>query len=192
MSQNQSANLRVIVYTALFTALIIIGGYLGFPIPFSPLPVVLSDFFVMLAGLFLGSSAGVSSVGLFIFLGALGLPVFAGGKAGLAVLVGPTAGFLCGYMACAFVIGLISTKGKPSMVKDFVALIAGNILIYGLGVPGLKLVLGLTWGNALAAGFLSFIPGTIIKVIVALALAKVLRSKFRQTMYPQLPTNLEG
>lgn len=192
MGKNQSVNLRVIVYTALFTALITIGGYLSFPIPFSPMPIVLSDLFVILAGLFLGSKTGLSSVVLWIFLGVIGLPVFAGGKAGLAVLVGPTAGFLLGYMVCAFTVGFISTRGKPSMLKDFVALIVGILLMYGFGVPGLKLVLGLTWGKALAAGLIPFIPGTVIKIIVALALAKVLRAKFRQTLYPKLPTNLEG
>ncbi len=192
MGKNQTVNLRVIVYTALFTALITIGGYLSFPIPFSPMPIVLSDLFVILAGLFLGSATGLSSVVLWIFLGAIGLPVFAGGKAGLAVFVGPTAGFLIGYMACAFAIGYISTRGKPSILKDFVAIIAGILLMYGFGVPGLKLVLGLTWGKALAAGLIPFIPGTVIKIIVALALAKVLRTKFRQTLYPKMPTNLEG
>ena len=191
MSQNQSMNLRMTVYASLFTALVIIGGYLSFPIPLSPVPIVLSDFFVLLAGLFLGASWGLASIGLFIFLGALGLPVFAGGKAGSAILFGPTGGFLFSFLACAFVIGLISGKGKPSMIKDLGALIAGNGLIYAIGVPWLKVVLNLTWGKALAAGLFPFIPGAIIKIIVALGLAQVLRPKFKQTISPPLTNGEE-
>ncbi|HVJ49699.1 biotin transporter BioY [Desulfitobacterium sp.] len=165
----------MMVFACLFTALIVIGGYISFPIPLSPVPIVLADFFTMLAGLFLGASWGGASVGLFLFLGALGLPVFAGGKAGLVVLFGPTGGFLFGYLIGALVIGLISGKGKSSFIKDLAALIVGNIILYGIGVPWLKLALKLSWEKALALGLLPFIPGMIIKIIVALALIKTLR-----------------
>lgn len=175
MSQSQPPNLRMMVFACLFTALIVIGGYISFPIPLSPVPIVLADFFVMLAGLFLGASWGGVSVGLFLFLGALGLPVFAGGKAGLVVLFGPTGGFLFGYLIAALVIGLLSGKGKSSFIKDIAALIVGNIIIFGIGVPWLKLALKLSWGKALALGLLPFTPGMIIKIIVALALIKTLR-----------------
>lgn len=67
MSQSQTPNLRIMVFACLFTALIMIGGYLSFPIPFSPVPIVLADFFIMLAGLLLGASWGSASVGLFLF-----------------------------------------------------------------------------------------------------------------------------
>lgn len=175
MSQSQSLNIRMMVFACLFTALIVIGGYISFPIPFSPVPIVLADFFTMLAGLFLGASWGGASVGLFLFLGALGLPVFAGGKAGLVVFFGPTGGFLLGYLIATVVIGLISGKDKPSWIKDIAALIGGNIILYGIGVPWLKLALKLSWGKAMALGFLPFIPGMIIKIIAALALIKTLR-----------------
>jgi len=175
MNQSQSPNLRMMVFACLFTALIVIGGYISFPIPLSPVPIVLADFFTMLAGLFLGASWGGASAGLFLFLGALGLPVFAGGKAGLVVLFGPTGGFLFGYLIGALVIGWISGKGKSSFIKDLAALIVGNIILYGIGVPWLKLALKLSWGKALVLGLLPFIPGMIIKIIVALALIKTLR-----------------
>ena len=182
MDQTRPLNLRLTVFASLFTALIVIGGYLSFPVPFSPVPVVLSDFFTMLAGLFLGASWGVVSVGLFLCLGALGLPVFAGGKAGLAVLWGPTGGFLFGYLAAVFIIGLISGKGKPSLVKDFFALLAGNLLIFGFGLSWLKLILRLTWGKALAFGLLPFIPGNAIKITAALAVMQMLRPLFKPAL----------
>ena len=182
MSQSQPLNLRMMVFASLFTALIVIGGYISFPIPLSPVPIVLSDFFAMLAGLFLGASWGVASVGLFLFLGALGLPVFSGGKAGLAVLFGPTGGFLFGFLVGALVIGLMSGKGKSSFIKDLAALIVGNIIIFGMGVPWLKLILKLTWGKALALGLLPFMPGIIIKIIVSLALIQTLRPFLKQVI----------
>lgn len=184
MRKNKPLDLRSIVYIALFTTLIIIGGYICIPIPFSPVPIALGDFFVLLAGFFLGASGGLSSVALFIFLGILGLPVFAGGKSGLAVLVGPTSGFIYGYLACAFIVGLISTKGKPSIIRDLLALLSGFILLFAFGVIGIKLVLALSWPKALAAGLIPFIPGNIIKAIAALIIVKAFRSKFRLKLHP--------
>ncbi|MGB8450779.1 MAG: biotin transporter BioY [Anaerocolumna sp.] len=184
MSKDSSMNLRMTVYAALFTALIIIGGYLSVPIPVGPVPIVLADFFVMVTGLFLGKKWGLSSVVLYIFLGAIGLPVYASGKAGLAVLFGPTGGFLFGYLALVFAIGFISGMGKPSLLKNMTALIIGNIFLYVFGVPWLKVVMHLTWGKALAAGLIPFIPGIIIKIIVALALAQILMPQFKRTITP--------
>lgn len=191
MSQNQALNIRMTVYASLFTALIIIGGYLSFPIPLSPVPIVLSDFFVVLAGLFLGAVWGVAGVGLYVFLGALGLPVFAGGKAGLAVLFGPTGGYLFGFIICAFVVGLICGRGKPSAAKDLAALIVGYVAVYAFGVPWLKAVLNLTWGKALAAGLFPFIPGTIVKVVAAMGLARILRSRHKNSIF-NTPANTGG
>jgi biotin transport system substrate-specific component len=182
MSQEQSLHLRQMVFTALFTALIIIGSYISFPIPLSPTPIVLSDFFVMLAGLCLGATRGAASVGMFLFFGALGLPVFAGGKAGLAIFIGPTGGFLLGYLMGVFALGLIAAKGKPSFMKDLAALIIANIIIFGIGVPWLKLVLNVTWGKALAFGLVPFIIGNIIKIIAALALMPILRPFIKQVI----------
>ena len=190
MSQNQPLNLRLMVFTSLFTALIIIGGYLSFPIPLSPVPIVLADFFVMLAGLCLGASGGAASIGLFLFLGAIGLPVFAGGKAGLAVFIGPTGGFLIGYLLCVFVIGLISEKGKPSFIKDLAALLVADIVLFGIGLPWLKLVLKVTWEKALALGLLPFLIGNIIKIVAALALIQLLRPFLKQFIpNPSLSVN---
>jgi biotin transport system substrate-specific component len=175
MGQSQSLNLRKIIFISLFTALIIIGGYISFPIPLSPLPIVLADFFIMLAGLTMGASAAAASVGLFLFLGGLGLPVFAGGEAGLAVFIGPKGGFLWGYLVCAWLIGLIAVKGKASHFKDLIALIAGNIFLYGIGASWLKMVLKVDWGKALFLGVYPFMIGMVIKIIAAIALAKALR-----------------
>ena len=182
---SKALNLRRMVFTSLFTALIVIGSYLSFPIPFSPVPIVLSDFFLMLAGLCLGASSGAASMGLVLFLGALGLPVFSGGKAGLAVMIGPTGGFLLGYLIGVYVLGLISEKGKPSFLKDLTGLVLANLIIFGIGVPWLKLMLKLNWGKALTLGLLPFLIGNIVKTIAALVIIQVIRPLINQYMTNQ-------
>lgn len=168
-------DLRRLVNISLFTSLIIVGGYLSLPLPLSPVPIVLADFFVMLSGLLLGGRAGAASVGLLIFLSLIGLPVLAGGGAGIAVYYGPTGGFIFGYLACASVAGWIANKGTPGIIKDLAALVCGNALLYALGVPWLKFVAKLSWEQAIAFGLLPFIGGMVIKMITAVALARILR-----------------
>jgi biotin transport system substrate-specific component len=183
VSHNQGLNLRKTVYTALFTALIIVGGYISFPIPLNPVPIVLSDFFVMLAGLFLGASWGLTAVGLFLLLGALGLPVFAGGASGLADLLGPRGGFLIGFFVSAGIIGYISNKGRVTLFKDMLALITGNIILYACGVPWLKWVLKISWVKAVGLGLVPFIPGIVIKVAAAAILIRILRPLLKLNTY---------
>ena len=174
-------NLRMTVYSAMFTALIIIGGYISIPI--GPVPIVLSDFFVMLAGLFLGWRWGLASVLLWLFLGAIGLPVFAGGRAGLAVFMGPTGGFLLGYVLLVLSVGFLAGTGKPSALRNTLAIIIGNALLYPVGILWLKMLLNLNWAAAISAGLLPFIPGTVIKLIAAVALGQTVLPRFRQSAF---------
>ncbi|MDR1603638.1 MAG: biotin transporter BioY [Gracilibacteraceae bacterium] len=182
MSKNppEAFNLRMTVYCALFTALIIIGSYISIPVPIGPVPIVLADFFIMTAGLFLGCKYGLVSVALYLGLGIIGLPVFAGGKAGLAAFFGPTGGFLAGYLLLVALVGWIAGKTRPAVLTHALALMAGTLLLYAAGIPWLKLVTGMAWGAALTAGLVPFIPGTIIKIIAVLAVARVLLPQFRQ------------
>ncbi len=192
MSQNQvtqmptdtttaNLNLRITVYVALFTALIIIGGYISVPLPLGSVPIVLADLFVMVTGLFLGFKWGVTSVALYLSLGALGLPVFASGTSGLAVLFGPTGGYLFGYLLLVASVGFIASKGKQSIIKNLTALVIGNMLLYAIGVPWLKAVMNLSWAGALAAGLTPFIPGIIIKITVAAALSRAFLPRFNDS-----------
>ncbi|MCL1991142.1 MAG: biotin transporter BioY [Defluviitaleaceae bacterium] len=180
--QQPTAYLRVTVYCALFTALIIIGSYMSFPLPLSPVPIVLADFFIMVSALFLGWKSGLMSVILYLVLGAIGLPVFAGGASGLASFFGPTGGFLFGYLLLVASIGFITEKMKSSIGVTLIALLVGNVLLYAAGVTWLKVVLELSWSGALAAGLTPFLPGTLIKIIVAVAIGQVLVPPFKANM----------
>lgn len=179
---SRAMNLRLTVYAALFTALIITGGYISIPLPVGPVPIVLADFFVMAAGLFLGFKWGLASVALYLSLGVLGLPVFAGGRAGLAVLFGPTGGYLFGYLLLAAAVGFLAGRGRPSIARHLVALVTGNLLLYGAGVPWLKAVTNLGWAGAISAGLIPFLPGSIIKIAVAVILARAFLPRFKERL----------
>ncbi|WP_251231025.1 biotin transporter BioY [Adlercreutzia aquisgranensis] len=168
-------SLKGTVYCALFTALIIVGGYISIPI--GPVPIAFADFFVMMAALFLGPKRALASVALYIALGALGLPVFAGGKAGLAVLAGPTGGFLVGYLLMALIAGAIAVKAGRRPLAMLLALVVGNAALYAFGVPWLKFQMGIDWTAALAGGLTPFVPGIVVKIALATALAAPLVSR---------------
>jgi biotin transport system substrate-specific component len=100
------------IYAALFGALTAIGAFIV--IPLQPVPITLQSLFTCLAGILLGSSVGAMSQIVYVLLGIIGLPVFAGGKAGIGVLLGPTGGYLLGFIAAALVIGqIVRMKRNP-------------------------------------------------------------------------------
>lgn len=166
-------NLRNMVLAALFAALTAVGAYIAIPI--GPVPIVLANLFVLLAGLLLGRKWAPASVAIYLFLGALGIPVFAGGTSGIAVLIGPTGGFLVGYLFAAVIISLISSQKKNILWRDIAAVLCGIALIYLLGVPWLKYKLSMDWSKAMSVGMLPFIPGDLLKGAAAVILVKFLR-----------------
>lgn len=161
------------VYASLLAALIAAGAYLSIPI--GPVPIVLQNMFVLLTGLLLGSRWGLASVGVYILAGACGLPVFAGGLGGISRIIGPTGGYLLGYLPGVYIIGLITEKTKKNIVFDIVAMLCGSIIIYVCGVTWLKILTGMTWPKTLAVGMFPFLIGDALKIAAAAAIAKALR-----------------
>jgi biotin transport system substrate-specific component len=155
-------------------ALIIAGAYIIIPIPGSPVPVVLQNLFVVAAGLLLGPIKGGLAVLIYLLMGAIGLPVFSGGGAGLAHLAGPTGGYLLGFVAAAVIAGALSGRNPP-LWRDLVAAILGMLVVYLFGVPRLKMVLDMSWSAALAAGFVPFLLGDAIKAVAAVAAVRLAR-----------------
>jgi biotin transport system substrate-specific component len=155
----------------LFAALISIGAYIAIPIPGTPVPIVLQNMFIMLTGFILGPWWGLVSVLFYLLLGAVGLPVLSGGTGGLVRFAGPTGGYLVGYLPAVVLYGLISKLGKNHWVANFSAGVLGMLVVYGLGILRLKSVLEISWTKALATGLLPFIPGDVVKIVVASALA---------------------
>jgi biotin transport system substrate-specific component len=155
------------------TVLIIIGAYIAVPI--GPVPIVLQNMFVFFAGLLLGPVWGVIAVAVYLVLGIIGLPVFAGGKGGFVQIIGPTGGYLLSYLPAVLACGYISSRKIGGKYADLAGLLAAQVLNYGIGLPWLKFNLDLTWGKTLMAGMIPFLPGAVVKIIVALFLIKSVR-----------------
>jgi biotin transport system substrate-specific component len=169
--------LRMMVYASLFAALTAVGAFLAIPI--GPVPIVLQNMFVYLAGLILGGRWGLASVGVYLLAGACGLPVFAGGLGGIGRFIGPTGGYLIGYLPAVFIIGKMSQKENPRLVSDVSAMICGTLVLYACGVSWLKIVSGMSPAKALALGMFPFLIGDALKIAAAAAIAKALRPVIR-------------
>lgn len=163
--------------TALFAALIAGGAFIAIPI--GPVPIVLQNLLILLAGLVLGPVMGGAAVGLYLLAGILNLPVFAGGTGGIARFAGPTGGFLVGYFLCAVTAGIAAGKPKVdkkiSLPRLIASVLAGLAIVYVPGVIWLKISASYDWGKALAGGLVPFIPGDILKGIGAVLIAPRLR-----------------
>src|SRR4030042_1378188 len=162
--------LRSVVLCSLMASLMAAGAFIHVPI--GPVPIVLTNLFVLMAGLLLGARWGAASAALYLLVGAIGLPVFSGGRGGLAHLFGPTGGYLFGFILSAWTTGFISERFRRSMTGSVIAVIFGSLIIYGLGVPWLKAITKMTWNKAWMVGMVPFIPGDALKAVVAVILLR--------------------
>jgi len=154
--------------------LLIVGGSLfvagmaqvRIPLPFTPVPITGQTFAVLLVGAALGANRGAASLLLYLLEGIAGLPFFAGGAGGLAALLGPTGGYLIGFVAAAYLVGLLAARGLDRRVPSaLLAFLAGEVVIYLFGVAWLSIFLG--FPRATAAGLLPFLVGDALKLVAA-------------------------
>jgi len=166
---------KELVLPALFAALTGVLSYVSIPMPFSPVPVTGQSLGVMLAGGVLTTrQAGLSMI-TFLLLGIVGVPVFAGGAAGLGVLAGPAGGYLVGFVLGAMVITLL--RGNNQLPRLILALLVGGlVVVYIPGTLWLSRVTGLDIKAAFSIGVLPYLPGDSLKVAIAMvAAAKINR-----------------
>ena len=170
-----------------FAILIGLMAQLRFPIPWSPVPITGQTFSVLLAGILLGRWWGGVSLGLYIGLGAAGLPWFTGWSGGISHLAGPTGGYLIGFILAALFIGSFTSKFLKS--RSFLRMLglmlfANFVLIYVPGLLQLNLWLNLvsgsttTFAQTLTMGLVPFIAGDVVKVVAAALAARGLLPKF--------------
>jgi biotin transport system substrate-specific component len=158
---------RTIAYSAAFIGLISLGAWVS--IPFFPVPLTLQTLFVLLTGAVMKRYA-VIPVLLYVLLGALGLPVFHTGVAGFGILLGPTGGYLIGFVFAALLVGL-AYEQAPVIIR-ITGLVAGTGIIYICGVAWLMYSLATGFIPAVISGALPFIPGDVIKIYAAYMIAK--------------------
>jgi len=170
---NSAASLRLTVYASLFAALTAVGSLIAIPV--GPVPIVLQNLFIFLTGLLLGPRWALASVGVYLAAGALGLPVFAGGTGGIGRFIGPTGGYLIGYLPAVCVIGTLAEAGRYRPFWNVMGLICGSLVVYLFGVPWLKILTGMSWTKTLSVGMLPFLIGDAVKIAAAVPIAKTLR-----------------
>jgi biotin transport system substrate-specific component len=158
---------RIVAYSAAFIGLLSLGAWVS--IPFIPVPLTLQTLFVLLAGAVMKRYA-VIPVSLYVFLGALGLPVFHTGVAGIGILLGPTGGYLSGFILAALAVGL--AYEQESEIIRIAGLLAGTAIIYICGAVWLMYSLTLGLIPAVISGVLPFIPGDVIRIYAAYIIAK--------------------
>lgn len=160
-------NLLLVAAGALLVALL---AQMRIPLPFTPVPLTGQTFAVLLVGAALGSQRGFASLGLYTVLGLAGLPVFAGGASGLGYALGPTGGYLFGFILSAYTIGLLAERGLERNIRtSLLPFLTGTVIIYALGAAWLAFYVGPQ--AAVAKGVFPFLPGDVIKLIFsALAL----------------------
>lgn len=131
--------IKDMMLVSIFTALMVVGAFVRIPFPL--LPVTLQPFFCAFAGILLGSRLGALSQFIYVALGLAGLPVFSQGG-GIMYIFSPSFGFLLGFIAGAYVTGLISELlKKRSLPNNFAAVLAGFVVIYALGIPYMSMIL---------------------------------------------------
>ena len=177
---------------AAFVILTAVSAKVKIPLPFTPVPITLQVFFVLLSGSVLGSNLGALSQGIYIFLGLIGLPVWSGEGSGWQYFFGSTGGYLIGFIVAAYIVGMLTSK-KDSQIKNilfsFIGYGTGVILIYTLGCLWLaiwaNLFNGLSWDVAtvLKKGALPFIAADTLKAFAAvlvLWMGRWLKNIFRE------------
>lgn len=154
----------------LLVALITAGAFISVPVPVSPVPIVLQNMFVVLAGLVLSPRWAALSVGVYLLLGAVGLPVFAGATGGLARFLGPTGGFLVAYPLSAFLASAIARGNLPNATppdqpvwRVCTAVFVGFSIVYLSGVPWLAVSTGMSVQQAIIVGMVPFLFGDLLK-----------------------------
>ena len=169
----KSNNLKPLVFAALFAALLAAVAPFKIPLGFTPVPITMQTLVVLLSGAMLGPYYGALSMILYVVVGALGLPVFAGGGSGIGALLGPTGGYLFSYFIAAFAIGkILQIRKKPGYLDYVMAMIAGTIIIYTLGAGWALITLeSLTLIAVMTGWVLPFVIGDTIKLLVAAYIA---------------------
>ncbi len=208
MNSAKKNNIMRSTFTALFAALICIGCMISIPLP-SGVPITVQNLFALLAGCILGGFQGAGAVGIFIVLGAAGVPVFSGAHGGMTVLAGPTGGYIWGYFFGAFVAGLIlgtpHIEEKKFNIKNWIkialAALIGYAVIYVPGVLWFRhmvlsnpehkfhavladMTLLQQFSKVMVWTVIPYLPGDFIKLVVTVPLTAVLRPVAARYLYP--------
>jgi biotin transport system substrate-specific component len=148
------------------SAVVALAAQASVRLPFTPVPWTFQPLAVLLVGALLGARRGAAALVAYLAEGLFGMPVFAGGSFGPAALIGPSGGYLLGFVAAAWVVGALAERGWDRRFgSTWAAMALGSLTIFAFGLPWLARFTG--WPGALAAGFWPFVPGDLLKQLLA-------------------------
>ena len=165
---------------ALMTAFMCILGPFSIPIPFSPVPISFTMIAIFLALYLLGMKKGVVSLFLYLLIGLIGLPVFSRFKGGPGKLLGPTGGYLIGFVFMAVISGFFIDKWFTNKLMCLIGMVLVTIVCYLFGTFWLAYQGSMSFQAALAAGVLPYIPFDLIKIIIALLLGPLIHTQLKR------------
>lgn len=172
---NQQLKLRMMIVTALFAAIIGVMAQITIPLPL--VPITGQTLAIGLAATILGSRYGTLSVILYLIIGATGVPVFAELSGGISKLVGPTGGYLVGFLPSAFIIGWILEKTSFTFKNAMIANTIAMFITLAFGTAWLKIAAELSWTAAMTGGFTPFIIVGLIKAALASWIGVLVRNR---------------
>lgn len=167
--------IKSMVRMSLLAALICVSSYISFSI--GTVPFSAQTLAIMIIGLLLKPKEAGITVGVYILLGAIGIPVYANGSSGIGILFGPTGGYIWGFLLGAILISIIKNKIKTDAGAILATIIGGIIVIYAFGVMGLVFTAKMPITGAMAVGVYPFLIGDVVKVIAATWISKKLENR---------------
>ena len=163
----QKIRTKQMVLIALMTAVTCVLGPLSIPLPFSPVPISLTNFAIFLAIFVLGMKSGTISFIIYLLLGAVGVPVFSSFRGGFQVLAGPTGGYLIGFIFLALIMGFALDHFDRKLVPTIIGMIIGMAVCYAFGTVWLAKLLSLSFKEGLMMGVIPYLAGDAAKIIIA-------------------------
>ena len=163
-----------------FILLTALGSFVRIPLPFTPVPITLQTFFVLLSGAFLGANLGALSQASYIGLGLVGLPIFSNAQSGWLYFLGPTGGYLAGFVFAVVFIGRYLKYCRDNFLALLGLLFLGDMILLSCGTFWLYTLLHLSLKQSLWMGFIPFIPGDFLKALFAASLYYKFQTRLRE------------
>ncbi|MDD7408956.1 MAG: biotin transporter BioY [Anaerovoracaceae bacterium] len=173
-------NVVNLTFTALMAALICICGPLSLPLPISPVPISLTNLAIYFTVMLIGWKRGTVAYIVYLLIGLVGVPVFSAFTGGPGKLLGPTGGYLIGFIFMTIIAGLFVEKFEGKYVMYFVGMILGTIVTYIFGTAWLAFQAHMGFKAALFAGVIPFIPGDLAKMVIAVFVGGAIRKRLQK------------
>ncbi|MFG6357396.1 MAG: biotin transporter BioY [Acetatifactor sp.] len=170
-------NTKKIALIGLMTAVTCVLGPISFPLPISPVPISLGALGILLATCLLGMKWGTVSCLIYLLLGLVGLPVFTGFSGGVGKMLGPTGGYLLGYIFLSLIAGFFISKWPAKWPLHLAGMVLGTAVLYLFGTLWLGYLVKRPFVEALWIGVIPYIPADLVKIAIALSLGGLIRKR---------------